>query len=170
MIVKCIHSQTKNCRLLITSNFSSAQNNLIFIGITLGTKLDNLTEWMVDMNFERNKTTSYLMFFSLVDLEFHVVRRFIDASLYVDFKLVEMMVKAGMWLDSCDMNGVTILTQALVNNLIETVRFLLQKGVNVNKQEKDGKTVFHLAVKYKDTDLIRLLLDKIWWDSSWLRN
>ena len=51
---------------------------------------------MVDMNFERNKTTSYLMFFSLVDLEFHVVRRFIDASLYVDFKLVEMMVKAGM--------------------------------------------------------------------------
>ena len=112
--------------------------------------------------FCKKQTTSYLMFLSLVDLEFHVVRRFIDAPLYVDFKLVEMMVKAVMSLDSCDMNGVTILTQAVVNNFIEIVRFLLQKGVNVNKQEKDGTTVLHLAVKYKDTDLIRLSLDKIW--------
>ncbi len=45
-------------------------------------------------------------------------------------------------------------------NKLETIKFLLEKGADVNARGNEGYTPLHLAVGNKDQDLVHLLLEK----------
>lgn len=52
-------------------------------------------------------------------------------------------------------NGRTQLHYACLNHKYELVKELIQKGININKQDADGQTALYLA---KNSEIIRILL------------
>ena len=65
------------------------------------------------------------------------------------------MVKAGM---PVDIDHGRALECAAANNRTDVVRFLLERGANINKQDHNGWTVLHHASHSNSTNVIRLLL------------
>jgi ankyrin repeat protein len=41
----------------------------------------------------------------------------------------------------------------------ELIKYFIEKGANINKQNKDGQTPLHLALKNKNMEIIGILLD-----------
>ena len=73
-------------------------------------------------------------------------------------KVVEM-VEAGMPVDITDREyGFTALSAAAFNNRTDVVRCLLDKGADVNKQDRWGETALHVASIHNNTDVMRMLL------------
>ena len=73
-------------------------------------------------------------------------------------KVVEM-VEAGMPIDITDGEyGLTALITAATYNRTDVVRCLLDKGADVNKQDREGMAALHFASGYKYTDVMRMLL------------
>ena len=67
------------------------------------------------------------------------------------------MVEAGMPVDITGEYGWTALITAAMKNRTDVVRCLLDKGADVNKQDR-GWTALHLACYKNYTDVMRLLL------------
>ena len=67
-----------------------------------------------------------------------------------------------MPVDITDEYGRTALLTATVNNRTDVVRYLLDKGADVNKQNHSiadwGKTALHFASNNNNTDVMRMLL------------
>ena len=55
-------------------------------------------------------------------------------------------------------NSWTVLMDAAMNNQTDVVRCLLEKGANVNKQDRSGRTALHFASGNNYTDVIKILL------------
>ena len=68
------------------------------------------------------------------------------------------MVETGMPVDITDGDGLTALITAAVYNRTDVVRCLLDKGADVNKQNRWGWTALHWASSYNRTDIMRMLL------------
>ena len=70
------------------------------------------------------------------------------------------MVEAGMPVDITDGYGWTALitAAAAINNRTDVVRCLLDKGADVNKQNRRGWTALHWASLNNHTDVMRMLL------------
>ena len=68
------------------------------------------------------------------------------------------MVVAGMPVDIVDGDGWTALKRAAFNNQTDVVRYLLNNGANVNKQNRWGETALHNASYNNHIDVMRILL------------
>lgn len=55
--------------------------------------------------------------------------------------------------------GNTVLHLSVLDNSIELVEYLLDKGVDLNIKNKDGDTPLHLAIKLETFPITKLLLD-----------
>ena len=76
-----------------------------------------------------------------------------------DVSKVVDMVEAGMPVDIVDKDDKTALMSAARYNKTDVVRFLLEKGANVDKQDHRGWTALHNASSSNNcTDVIRMLL------------
>ena len=63
-----------------------------------------------------------------------------------------------MPIDIVDGDGSTALFRAAFYNRTDVVRYLLNNGANVNKQNRWGETALHLASIDNYTDVMRILL------------
>ena len=68
------------------------------------------------------------------------------------------MVEAGMPVDIYDGEDRNALIRAARNNQTDVVRYLLNNGANVNKQNRWGSTALHFACSSISTDAMRILL------------
>ena len=68
------------------------------------------------------------------------------------------MVEAGMPVDIYDGEDRNALIRAARNNQTDVVRYLLNNGANVNKQNSLGNTALHFAPHFNNTDAMRILL------------
>ena len=69
------------------------------------------------------------------------------------------MVESGMPVDIVDEDGSTALMRAAWHNQTDVVRYLLNNGANVNKQNRNGWTALHEAsLVYNSTNVIKILL------------
>ena len=68
------------------------------------------------------------------------------------------MVEAGMPIDIYDWDDENALMKAADNNQTDVVRYLLNNGANVNKQNSSGDTALHFAFFSNSTDAMRILL------------
>ena len=68
------------------------------------------------------------------------------------------MVEAGMPIDIYDWDDENALMKAADNNQTDVVRYLLNNGANVNKQNSSGDTALHFAFCSNSTDAMRILL------------
>ena len=110
---------------------------------------------MVDMSFVN---CFVLTVVSFIEIDRVLVWSFLDAADDGDVFMVVDMVEAGMPVDIDD-GGVTTLSAAAYYNRTDVVRCLLDKGANVNKQNRnDGETALHVASYYNYTDVMRMLL------------
>ena len=98
-----------------------------------------------------------LSFIEIDDLG--LVNSFMDATCDGDVSKVVDMVEAGMPVDIVDDIDCTALRWAASSNRTDVVRFLLERGANVNKQVDDGQTALHVASNNNCTDAIRILLE-----------
>ena len=80
-----------------------------------------------------------------------------DAAKNGDVSKVVDMVVAGMPVDIDDGNDSTALTHAVINNRTDVVRYLLNNGADVNKQNRLGWTALHWASLMNYTDVMILL-------------
>ena len=56
--------------------------------------------------------------------------------------------------------GNSYLHSAIIDNHIELVRYILEKGADVNKQNNDGDTSLHLALKSGNMEMIKVIMNK----------
>ena len=68
------------------------------------------------------------------------------------------MVEAGMPVDIYDGEDHNALMKAAYDNQTDVVRYLLNNGANVNKQNSSGNTALHFAFESNSTDAMRILL------------
>ena len=87
-----------------------------------------------------------------------LVKGFIRAVLDGDVNKVVDIVDAGMPVDIDVKFHGRALECAAANNRTDVVRFLLQRGANINIQDPNGWTVLHHASYSNSTDVFRLLL------------
>ena len=64
-----------------------------------------------------------------------------------------------MPVDITDEDGLTALIRAAINNQTDVVRYMSDKGANVNKQDREGWTALHFASSDNRTDVMRMLLE-----------
>ena len=84
---------------------------------------------------ENNKNDSY-------------VRKFINTPGFVNF--YELKEKD---------TGNSYVHLAVEGDCPELIKYFIEKGANINKQNKDGQTPLHLALKNKNMEIIGILLD-----------
>ena len=69
------------------------------------------------------------------------------------------MLDGGMPIDIVDWAGFTALQWAAMLKQTDVIHKLLQRGPDVNKQDRDdGRTALHYSARKNNTDAIRLLL------------
>ena len=56
--------------------------------------------------------------------------------------------------------GNSYLHLAIEGNCPDLLKYFIEKGADINKQNKEGNTPLHLASKYKNMEIIGILLDK----------
>ena len=77
------------------------------------------------------------MVVSFIENDPELALSFMTAARKGDVSKVAEMVEAGMPVDITDEVGWTALITAAINNRTDVVRCLLDKGANVNKQDRD---------------------------------
>lgn len=60
--------------------------------------------------------------------------------------------------DEVDENGMTMLMWACDRGQLEIVRYLVERGADLNKQDSDGQTCLHYAVSCEHLDIVRFLI------------
>jgi len=58
-----------------------------------------------------------------------------------------------------DESGNYLVTYAVIKNNIPIVKILLEKGCRIDIKDQEGKTLLYLPIKYKYTDIIKLIID-----------
>ena len=62
-------------------------------------------------------------------------------------------------LDYQDKNGNTYLHLAVINQLKEIIKLLIEKGIYINKQNNEGNSALHLAYTINNKPIISILID-----------
>ncbi|CAA9988035.1 palmitoyltransferase, putative [Plasmodium knowlesi strain H] len=73
--------------------------------------------------------------------------------------ILELLYLNGASLEEQNEYGQTALFLCVKRNNISTLQWLLSKSVNINHRDFYGNTILHIAVKYCDIDILRLLCD-----------
>ena len=94
---------------------------------------------------------------------------FFDSILYFNFKLFKILRLRNVNINQRDKNGDNILFRLMANNnnnliadkklYLNTIKSLINAGVDINAKNKEGLTALHLAVSEKCEYTIRLLLE-----------
>ncbi|SBT79443.1 palmitoyltransferase DHHC1, putative [Plasmodium malariae] len=73
--------------------------------------------------------------------------------------ILELLYMNGASLEEQNEHGQTALFLSVKKNNISTLQWLLSKNVNINHRDFYGNTILHIAVRYCDIDILRLLCD-----------
>jgi len=87
--------------------------------------------------------------------------QFLKASLKGDLKQVESLLKAGANLFARGFAlDETALHFAVESGNVDLVRFLLEKGIDVNAKQSFGETPLHYAASHGHANVAKLLVEK----------
>ena len=92
----------------------------------------------------------------VAEIDRKLVDSFIDAAKYGDVSKFVDMVEAGMPVDVVDEDDWTALMNAANDNRTDVECYLLEKGENVDKQDRCGKRALHSGSLNAGTDVIRM--------------
>ncbi|GAW80784.1 palmitoyltransferase [Plasmodium gonderi] len=87
------------------------------------------------------------------------ISEFNEDKILETLHILEFLYLNGVSLEEQNEHGQTALFLSVKKNNISTLQWLLSKNVNINHRDFYGNTVLHIAVKYCDTDILRLLCD-----------
>jgi ankyrin repeat protein len=62
--------------------------------------------------------------------------------------------------DSWPVNGKIALHLATVKNRVEATKFLIEKGIDINKPDLDGEKPFDLAKHHNLTEILTIMMRK----------
>jgi ankyrin repeat protein len=84
----------------------------------------------------------------------------LGAFKFGDLATARALLDLGAPVDFADGNGITMLSRAVLNNEVEMARMLIQRGANVNSQDKLGMTplLWAAIMDFGDTEMSRLLV------------
>ncbi len=78
---------------------------------------------------------------------------------YSNFEIADVMLENGVNIDQPNPNSdLTPLHQAVRSRRLETARFLVERGANLNATTEAGQTPLHLAVRQQQLPILELLL------------
>ncbi|VDN51290.1 unnamed protein product [Dracunculus medinensis] len=82
---------------------------------------------------------------------------FLSACLASDFDEVQSLLDNGADINTCTVDGLTALHQAVIDGKPEMVQFLCEQGSNLNAQDNEGWTPLHAAACCGNVDLVEYL-------------
>ncbi|VDM40337.1 unnamed protein product [Toxocara canis] len=82
---------------------------------------------------------------------------FLSACLSGDLEEVQTLLNNGADIDTCTVDGLTALHQAVIDGKPEMVQFLCEHGANLNAQDNEGWTPLHAAACCGNLDLVEYL-------------
>lgn len=85
--------------------------------------------------------------------------RFYDAIRKNDIDRVNKIIDSGIDLNP-DGSLWTPLMIATLRSNYQIIDLLLKKGADINKRNRKGQTVLHIAARWKDGDLVRYLIER----------
>lgn len=80
------------------------------------------------------------------------------ATIIGNNNIIKLLLDNGSYIEEMDENGLTPLSIAILLNKIDTVKFLIQNGANVNLKYKKTISLLRLALD-KDIKIIKLLIE-----------
>ena len=106
-----------------------------------------------------SSSTSPLCYRADRKIRFDPLIVFLDASLEGDLEQVKELIEKGtVSVNSCNDEGITALHCAACNGHLEILKFLLEKGAEVNVVDIDGWTPLHGATCLGDVSVVTLLI------------
>ena len=100
---------------------------------------------------------------SSIEIDRILVDRFHIAASDGGVSLVESLLQAGVPVDYVDHKlDLTALFPAALLNKTDVIRFLLQKGADVNKRDRYGNTPVHWAACRNSIEAIAMFIDHAW--------
>ncbi|CRG95262.1 palmitoyltransferase, putative [Plasmodium gallinaceum] len=87
------------------------------------------------------------------------ISEFNEDKILETLHILELLYMNGISLEEQNEHGQTALFLSVKKNNISTLQWLLSKNVNINHRDFYGNTILHIAVRYSDIDIIRLLCD-----------
>ncbi|KAK0395795.1 hypothetical protein QR680_001431 [Steinernema hermaphroditum] len=85
---------------------------------------------------------------------------FLSACISGDEEEVEELIDRGADINTCTIDGVTALHQAVIDEKYDTVKFLVDHCADINVQDNEGWTPLHAAVCCSNVDIVRYLCQK----------
>jgi ankyrin repeat protein len=78
-----------------------------------------------------------------------------------DFKAIDLLLNEGAAIDYKDsIGGFTLLTNAIFYKNIESAKYLVEKGADVNLAAKNGISPLMMAIQNKDLEFVKFLIEK----------
>lgn len=77
-----------------------------------------------------------------------------------NLKVIEMLLKRGIDIESPNNHGITPLIYAIRKNNIDSAKFLLEKGADFDKQDKYGWPPLFYALKESKPEVVEFLLEQ----------
>jgi ankyrin repeat protein len=87
-----------------------------------------------------------------------IYKKMITAAAYGDNDIIISLLKKGYDIDAHNNHNRTMITEAVLNGRIETVKLLLTKGVNVNARDQFGWTSVHYAARDGNLKMFEILV------------
>ena len=97
-------------------------------------------------------------FFSLLEINSELVKRFIDAARFENISEVINMLRVGVPVNSQDKDGYSALYWAVFSNHTDIVDKLISNGADVNVRTDHYWTPLHAAAHNSNTEMVKFLL------------
>ena len=144
-------------------NSFTTKNSLISIYTSVWTQLNNWTELIANVSFEKINLRCFKLHpinFSCLGFDRQIIDSFHIAAVRGDFRTVNRLLQDGVPVDVSNVSGYTALHRAARENQTDVAERLLQAGADANKQNINGDTPMHLAALFNSPEVARLLANQ----------
>uniref|UniRef100_A0A1I8AUX0 ANK_REP_REGION domain-containing protein n=1 Tax=Steinernema glaseri TaxID=37863 RepID=A0A1I8AUX0_9BILA len=118
---------------------------------------DQMNRWQ---SSEMNRASSARRTTEVSKVKFCEGDIFLSACMSGDEDEVEELLDHGTDINTCTIDGVTALHQAVIDDKYDIVRFLVEHGADINIQDNEGWTPLHAAVCCANVEILEYLCVK----------
>jgi protein phosphatase 1 regulatory subunit 12A len=137
----------------LNSSTSSSSDDVNRQSSAIGKRRDQLRRWDES---ETNKESSNIKISQRVQFEQTYV--FLAACSAEDQDEIENLLKEHVDINTSNIDGLTALHQASIDNNLHMIEYLLKKNADINCQDNEGWTPLHAAASCGNIDVVKYLL------------
>ncbi|MFH4974570.1 hypothetical protein AB6A40_001279 [Gnathostoma spinigerum] len=133
------------------------QNRLLNANLLVAKRKEQLAKWE---NSEMNHFSAVRKAVKDSKVQFTEADVFLSACLGGDYDEVQFLLDNGADIDTCTVDGLTALHQAVIDGKPDMVQFLCEQGANLNAQDNEGWTPLHAAACCGNVEIVEYLCSR----------